>query len=585
MNTIRKHAVALSTRQPVLSERRPAAAVPSGAGQPAPRANARPWTALVCLAFVAAQLALAVPGSGLGWDETVYTSQVSGHIPAAFFSAPRARGVSFLAAPVAAFTTSTPALRIYLAALSGAGLWLALRMWRDLLPERVRALAGALFAGLWITVFYGPQVMPNVWSAWPRWPPSAASCAPAGPHRPGRPGRPGRRGGRGRADAPAGRRLAGPAAGRRGAGGPRPARPALFAALAAGVLLGCAEWVVEAYVRYGGPAARLHRSSAVEGGMGLHLALDDQLRSLNGRSLCRPCDIPWHHRAASAWFLALPVLVAGGAAAVPRARRAATWLALLTALSMAAPYLFTISYAAPRFLLPAYALLAIPVAELLWWLVTRRSEGPAGGCGRSAPAGRGGAWRVHLAIQGSVLLTATGNNRRGPGVRHAGRRTARGRRTPAVRALGGLRGTARVLRGLRVPAAGRPRREHHPAGLRAAARHRPVAVLVAAGGRPPAFTGRLARAGPARPGGPRRPDHAARLPGAAEPVPPAAVLAARVQRPGGGDARDVAGDEVERDGRGVRRVAVRMVDQAWAGAAGLRAPGRRRSRTRRPRTG
>ena len=30
---------------------------------------------------------------------------------------------------------------------------------------RVLALAGALFASLWVTVFYGPQAMPNYWVA------------------------------------------------------------------------------------------------------------------------------------------------------------------------------------------------------------------------------------------------------------------------------------------------------------------------------------------------------------------------------------------------------------------------------------
>jgi hypothetical protein len=224
---------------------------------------------------------------------------------------------------------------------------------------------------------------------------------------------------------------------------PRWRRPALFAVLAAGVVLGCAEWVVEAYVRYGGVAERLHRSSGVEGGMGLHMAVDDQVRSLNGRALCRPCTVPWRHKDASAWWFTLPFLAAGGAAAVPRVRRSAVWLAGLTALAMAVPYLFTISYAAPRFLLPTYALLALAVSECLWWLVTRSEAGTTEGSGerlgaRSGPllggrlgrkpegrpgrrlGGRAGV-RLrpaatalvavglcgHLAIQGSVLHAAT----------------------------------------------------------------------------------------------------------------------------------------------------------------------------------
>jgi hypothetical protein len=37
---------------------------------------------------------------------------------------------------------------------------------------------------------------------------------------------------------------------------------------------------------------------------------------------------------------------------------------------VAIPYLVLISYAAPRFLLPAYLLLAIPVADAMAWLIT-----------------------------------------------------------------------------------------------------------------------------------------------------------------------------------------------------------------------
>lgn len=54
---------------------------------------------------------------------------------------------------------------MYLALLSGLGLFLALRAWRGLLPVRVVALGGALFASLWVTLFYGPQAMPNLWVA------------------------------------------------------------------------------------------------------------------------------------------------------------------------------------------------------------------------------------------------------------------------------------------------------------------------------------------------------------------------------------------------------------------------------------
>lgn len=463
---------------------------PSAPARPAPaaalwrRPRTVPWLAIVCLAFVAAQLSLAVPGSGLGWDETVYTSQVSGHIPAAFFSAPRARGISFLAAPVAAFTSSTLALRVYMAALAGAGLFVSFRVWRPMLPPRVLALAAALFASLWITLFYGPQVMPNLWSAYGAM--AAVGCF--------------LRAARDRTDRAA---LIGLAAGVTVVGLMRPPdaawlvlplaaaaltvrrwrAPALFVMLAAGVVLGCAEWVVEAYVRYGGVTGRLHRSSAIEGGMGLHLAVDDQVRAMGGRALCRPCNVAWTHRAASFWWFALPVLVACGALVAPRARRTTSWLALVTAGSMSVPYLFTISYAAPRFLLPAYALLAIPVAECLWWLVT-------GAGGRLRPAATAVVAAVlctHLAVQGSVLHTATSNNHRSRDRYDAiaARLHAYGVRPPCV-----LSGASAVPIAFYTGCSSRqtsgPDESITAAALREKARHEPVAYLVHTGGRPPA---------------------------------------------------------------------------------------------------
>src|SRR4051812_37221686 len=65
----------------------------------------------------------------LGWDETVYVSQVARGVPRAVFSAPRARGVVLLVAPVSLITTSVTALRGYLGVLSAAGLFLAYWPW------------------------------------------------------------------------------------------------------------------------------------------------------------------------------------------------------------------------------------------------------------------------------------------------------------------------------------------------------------------------------------------------------------------------------------------------------------------------
>ncbi|MGW2488851.1 hypothetical protein ACWCV9_16795 [Streptomyces sp. NPDC001606] len=330
------------------------------------------WPAAVAVAFSLAQLALVRPGMGLGWDETVYVSQVSAHVPAAFFSAPRARGVSLLVAPIASWSSSTALLRIYLALLSGLALFLALRAWRGLFPARVLALGGALFASLWVTLYYGPQAMPNLWVAIgalagtgcflraqqdrarraPVWG-LAASAALMALMRP--------------TDAvwaclPL---LAAPVVVRRWRHWKPPA------ALVGGLVAGAAEWVVEAYTGYGGLARRLADGSRIQGGLGWNLAVDDQVRSLVGRTLCRPCGGALPDPAVSAWWFALPVLAALAlVVAVRGGRTAATLTPLACAATAAFPYLFLIGYAAPRFLLPAYALLAIPVADALAHLVT-----------------------------------------------------------------------------------------------------------------------------------------------------------------------------------------------------------------------
>ncbi|MFF4487990.1 hypothetical protein ACFY0F_16095 [Streptomyces sp. NPDC001544] len=329
--------------------------------------------AAVAIAFTLAQLLLVRPGMGLGWDETVYVSQVGAHAPASFFSAPRARGISLLVAPVAAWSSSTPLLRIYLAVLSGLALFLALRAWRGLFPPRVLALAGALFASLWVTLFYGPQAMPNYWVA------VGASAAVAcflrarADH----------------SDRAARWGLAGSAALMalmRPTDAVWVSLPLLVLALprrhwrAGGMLLaglaaGAAEWVVEAYVSYGGLARRLADGSAIQGGLGWHLAIVDQVRSLGGRALCRPCTGALPNPLLTVWWFVLPLLaVTGLVVAVRAGRRTPTLVPLVCAATAAFPYLFMIGYAAPRFLLPAYALLALPVADALTQLMTAPSR-------------------------------------------------------------------------------------------------------------------------------------------------------------------------------------------------------------------
>ncbi|GAA5028845.1 hypothetical protein [Streptomyces siamensis] len=359
------------------------------------RAQGEPWLAVVAATFTLAQLVLV--RTGLGWDETVYVSQVSGRIPAAFFSAPRARGISLLTAPIASWSDSTALLRAYLAILSGLALHLALRVWRTHTRPHVLALAGALFASLWVTLFYGPQAMPNYWVAI-----GALACVGCFVRV--------RMNGR---DRPA---WWGVFMGAALMAWMRPMdavyvalplfafalrSPRLLAVMAAGLLAGAGEWVAEAYASYGGLTHRLADASRIQGGLGWHLAAVDQLRSLGGRTLCRPCTGPLPDPAVTLWWFALPLLAGLGAWSATRTRRTLpVLLAGTCAVTIAVPYLFLIGYAAPRFLLPAYALLALPVAHGIAHLVTAPARVTARTIAVSLVAA---VLACHLAVQYTVL--------------------------------------------------------------------------------------------------------------------------------------------------------------------------------------
>jgi hypothetical protein len=350
---------------------------PGGPGRRLPGPDSAWWPGLVAAAYTAAQLAFVSPRLGLSWDEAVYVSQVSAHAPAAYFDPARARGIPLLVAPVALATSSVMALRVYLSVASGLGLFGALMAWRRLRPAWVLALAGLVFASLWVAQFYGPQAMPDLWVALSCVAAvglflQAARCL----------------------DAPSGNpvgRLAGLAICVAVAALVRPGdavflttallgatvlvrawrRWQLAAATVVGLVAGGAEWVAEAYLRFGGPLARLRAAGAEQGGFGLHLGVWAELRAVNGPTLCRPCTVGWRRPELGLWWLALPFLVALGLFAARRAGcLASAALPAVCGFCVAVQYLFLIGYAAPRFLLPAYALLALPVADGIGWLVT-----------------------------------------------------------------------------------------------------------------------------------------------------------------------------------------------------------------------
>ncbi|MFE0099539.1 hypothetical protein [Streptomyces sp. NPDC059009] len=374
------------------------------------RISTRPLLVL-SLTFALLSLVLVPLNLPLGWDETVYASRFGpyAHGPAVPFSAPRTRGVPLLIAPVASWSDSVVLLRVWLTLLSSAALYLGFRPWLRVLPGRTAVVAGALYGSLWFTLFYAGAAMPNHYTAM-----GATAATGLLLHDKGRPTP------RTYAGIAVGTALA---TLMRPNDGAAVAAPLLLAAVCVprcrgwgralavvgGFAAGAVPWAVEAVVRFGSVGARLREASDVQGGLRPGPSALHQLTALDGPLLCRPCEGDRLQAVALEWWIVLPVLVtlglwtlhrAGtstklrtrtesrtctkpstptrtklrtrtkpstptltkpGTGTSPRAR-AAAWLALAVGLCAAAPYLLLVPYGAPRFLLPAHALLSLPAA-------------------------------------------------------------------------------------------------------------------------------------------------------------------------------------------------------------------------------
>jgi hypothetical protein len=397
------------------------------------------WLAGIAVLFTLAVLLFTPLRVSLAWDENVYASQISHHLPIMVWSSERARGLPLLIAPVTLATSSTLVLRVYLSLLSGIGLFLALLSWRRVKPDWVLALAGLVFGGLWIAQSQASQVYPNFWIA-------LGGLAGAGLFLRIMTGA----GGRGSlvwlAVAAAFTSLMRP-----------PDSVALFGpllaiavltvvlsraewraqlrkvaagvlAIVAGLVIGIGEWVVEAYLYFRGPLHRLSAENHAVGGTKFNLT--NSLRIISGGRASSVPGYPslhgWSDPWLLLWWLAFMLIALAGVVVTWRAKG---WLVAVTpALCAAAGYLL---YAFPardntRYLLPSWALLAIPAADGLAWLLTR----PKGSVRLAAVGAAAAFLLVELVTQHAVLNTqsaalrtlgrqnvSTGNSLRQLGVR------------------------------------------------------------------------------------------------------------------------------------------------------------------------
>lgn len=323
-------------------------------------ATARRLVVLVGLGYLMAQLVLFSLDRAPGWDEAIYLSQVTPGAEPLLFAPSRARGITFLVAPVLQLGGSVAQVRLLLVLASTAALIACYRLWVPVLGRAAPAAALA-FAGSWPTLFYGSEVMPNLWAAFP----GIAACALLA-----------RRltTGNGRYDELAAGGLVAlmalvrpldalvlalvlvlaPLLLRRGS--------AVWASLVSlGLMAGWAPWLVEMGGRFGGPLAALEAAARVGHAGGVSLMENvRQYLALSDGPTAGPFADPNTPVIGILWLAGLTVfLVLGILEAARRDHPATALVPTVAGLALAAEYVVFTAVPAPRFLLPGLGLLSI----------------------------------------------------------------------------------------------------------------------------------------------------------------------------------------------------------------------------------
>ncbi len=322
---------------------------------------ARRWTWAIALASFLTQLVVGSLSRAPSWDEAIYLSQVTRGAPALPFVASRARGITLLVAPVTAVGAPAWTVRLFLALASSLLLVMVFRLWVPVVGWGAVAGAG-LFAACWPALFYGSEVMPNLWAALlvvgvvgcfarsvahdrvtPRRAELAATMALMALMAPLALMRP--------PDAVV-LGIALTIGGLVVRSGMR-----VLAAVWIGVAAGGLPWLIEMSARFAGPLGAIDSAmshlQAGASGIGAHLALTDgPLLGLGGSDAIPGVGLVWW--IGMAGLAAVAVLDRRTARATLGAR-----LATLAGFALAVEYLFFIEGLAPRFLLPALALLSL----------------------------------------------------------------------------------------------------------------------------------------------------------------------------------------------------------------------------------
>jgi len=334
---------------------------------------------LVGLMFLVVQLVIVRHPLGLSQDEANYLAKVDPRVPELYWTQPRAWGMPVLAAPVAVFSPSLTIYRLYFGFLSSAGLIGAFWSWLRVLGPAVAPAAALFFSTIWFTAVFGSQVMPNLYVGLgavavtglfvravhdPVWWRLALTAAAAGFIALVRP-----------TDSV----LVIASVGAIGLVVTRLRRLRVLAAVAIGEVMGWLPWVVEGYLRFGGPVERL-RAAETTGTHGLNLRFSNLLifpRLLDGApGYCcsggTPADAGPVPFALTTWLGGVLVITLLGVVwSASEHRLPEMMLICLPAGVLAGFYLLLPGFTALRFLLPVFALLSLPVAFALVQTLTR----------------------------------------------------------------------------------------------------------------------------------------------------------------------------------------------------------------------
>lgn len=359
---------------------------------------------LVALAYLVAQLALFSLDRAPSWDEAVYLSQVTPDAEATVFAPSRTRGIVVLVAPFTFAGVPLTGVRVALAVLSSIGLAAAFGAWVAGL-KGAAPLAAAIFGASWLTLFYGSEAMPNLWTA-------LLGVAATGLFVSALEGRP-------RAHLVAAAALAGMAFMR-----PpdavvllivllvwaaiRRASLRVSAALVGGVIVGATPWAIELLVRFGDPIEALRTAgdlAHLETGSFLertrqYLALGD------GPTLgpqARP-DASIFVLVSLGVFLTMSMWAAVDGI---RTRRPAPVVAATAGWVLVLGYVVLVSGLAPRFLMPGLALLSVAGA----WAWAHRPQVARTAVVHVGAVAVFGAWIAWQAVVANDIEATVGNQR------------------------------------------------------------------------------------------------------------------------------------------------------------------------------